>query len=111
MMEQALTGVKVIDLTWHIAALFVRSSWRDYGADVIKIERPVRAIRRELWGRSCTMSPSGEERPLLYLNTDKQGITLNLKSSAEEDHPGADPRCGYPRGELSPGHGTVGPLV
>jgi crotonobetainyl-CoA:carnitine CoA-transferase CaiB-like acyl-CoA transferase len=79
--QQALSGVNVLDLTWHIAGPFCTKLLADYGADVLKVERPGGDPAR-------TMRPFFEDDAhpeksglFLYLNTNKKGITLNLKSS------------------------------
>ncbi|SEN04328.1 formyl-CoA transferase/CoA:oxalate CoA-transferase [Mesobacillus persicus] len=81
MSKQALSGLKVIDLSWHIAGPYCTKLLADLGADVIKIEQP------------GIGDPSRREGPFpndqqdlnasglyAYLNNNKKGITLNLKS-------------------------------
>jgi len=83
MMEQALNGVKVIDLTWHIAGPFCTKLLGDYGADVIKIEMPGAGDPTRKMGPFMRNEPHPERSGLfLYLNTDKRGLTLDLKSHA-----------------------------
>ncbi len=40
MTEQTFSNVKVLDLTWYIAGPFCTKLFADFGADVVKIERP-----------------------------------------------------------------------
>jgi CoA:oxalate CoA-transferase len=82
MLEQALSGVKVLDLTWHIAGPYCTKLLADYGADVIKVERPGKGDPTRAMGPFFKDDPHPEKSGLfLHLNTNKKGITLNLKSA------------------------------
>jgi CoA:oxalate CoA-transferase len=81
--EQALSGVKVLDLTHYIAGPYCTKLLADYGAEVIKIERPGTGDGARRIGPFYGDAPHPEKSGLfLYLNTNKLGITLNLKSNA-----------------------------
>ncbi len=80
-MDKSLTGVKVLDLTHYIAGPYCTKMLADYGAEVIKIERPGTGDRcRRL--EPLYHDESGVEKSgfFLYLNTNKKSITLNLKA-------------------------------
>ena len=82
MLEQALSGVKVLDLTWQIAGPYCTKLLADYGADVIKVERPGKGDPTRAMGPFFKDDPNPEKSGLfLHLNTNKKGITLNLKSA------------------------------
>ncbi|MFC2000683.1 CaiB/BaiF CoA transferase family protein [Chloroflexota bacterium] len=81
MLEQALSDVKVLDLTWYIAGPYCTKLLADYGADVIKIEKPGEGDPARQMGPFLQDEPHLEKSGLfLYLNTNKRCITLNLKS-------------------------------
>jgi crotonobetainyl-CoA:carnitine CoA-transferase CaiB-like acyl-CoA transferase len=81
MPDQALADVKVLDLTRHIAGPYCTKLLADYGADVIKIERPGEGDPARSMGPFFKDDPHPEKSGLfLFLNTNKRGITLNLKS-------------------------------
>ncbi|MDD5289236.1 MAG: CoA transferase [Dehalococcoidales bacterium] len=83
MTEQALTGVKVIDLTHYIAGPYCTRLLTGFGADVIKIEKPNAGDPSRSIGPFLHDEPGIERSGLfLYLNINKKGITLNLKSNA-----------------------------
>ena len=83
MADKALSGVKVVDLTHYIAGPYCTKLLADYGAEVIKIERPGIGDRARGLGPFFGDDPHPEKSGFfLYLNTNKQGITLNLKSDA-----------------------------
>ena len=81
MVEQALSDVKVLDLTWHIAGPYCTKMLADYGADVIKVEKPGEGDPARRMGPFLRDDPHPEKSGLfLHLNTNKKSITLNLKS-------------------------------
>ncbi len=80
-MEQALSDVKVLDLTHYIAGPYCTKLLADYGADVVKIERPGTGDPARRMGPFPNDEPHSEKSGLfLHLNTNKRGITLNLKT-------------------------------
>lgn len=80
-MEQALSGIRVLDLTHYIAGPYCTKLLADYGADVIKIEKPGEGDGARRIGPFFRDEPHPEKSGLfLYLNTSKRGITLNLGS-------------------------------
>ena len=86
MIEQALNGIKVLDLTHYIAGPFCTKLLADYGADIIKVERPETGDGARRVGPFPGDLPDPEKSGLfLYLNTNKRGITLNLKTKSGVD--------------------------
>jgi len=83
MADQALADIKVLDLTWHVAGPYCTKLLADYGADVIKVEQPAKGDPTRLWGPFPGDYPNPEKSAIfLHLNTNKRGITLNLKAEA-----------------------------
>jgi crotonobetainyl-CoA:carnitine CoA-transferase CaiB-like acyl-CoA transferase len=79
--QQALSDVKVLDLTWYIAGPYCTKLLADYGAYVIKVERPGEGDPARKMGPFSGDDPHPEKSGLfLHLNTNKRSITLNLKS-------------------------------
>jgi len=77
MAEQALSDVRVLDLTWHIARPYCTKLLADYGADVIKVERPGKGDSSRGLGPFINDDPHPEKSGLfLYLNTNKRGSLL-----------------------------------
>ena len=80
MAPSALNGVKVLDLTHHIAGPYCTKLLADFGAQVIKIERPSGDPARDMPPFYHDERHPEKSLPFLYLNTSKRSVTLNLKS-------------------------------
>ena len=79
--EQVLSGLKVLDLTHYISGPFCTKLLADFGADVIKIEKPVEGDGARRMGPFPGDIPHPEKSGLfLSLNVNKRAITLNLKT-------------------------------
>lgn len=76
-MKKALEGLKVVDLTTALNGPFCTMMLADYGATVLKIE-PVDGEQCRSWGPID--EKSGESGFFNYVNRNKKGATLNLKS-------------------------------
>jgi crotonobetainyl-CoA:carnitine CoA-transferase CaiB-like acyl-CoA transferase len=72
----ALEGVKVLDLTRVLAGPFSTMMLADLGAEVIKIEIPVKGDDSRQFGPF----KNGESSYYMNLNRNKKGMTLNLKA-------------------------------
>jgi crotonobetainyl-CoA:carnitine CoA-transferase CaiB-like acyl-CoA transferase len=79
MLEGALSGLKVVELSERVAGPFCKKVMADLGADVIKIETPGRGDVARSRGPFPNDEPHPERSALfLYLNTNKQGVTLDV---------------------------------
>ena len=76
-MGKDFEGLKVVDLTTALNGPFCTMFLGDYGADVIKIE-PVGGEQSRSWGPID--EKSGESGFYGFVNRNKKGCTLNLKS-------------------------------
>lgn len=76
-----MAGVKVIDLPQHIAGPYCTRLLADCGADVLKVEKPGQGDPARRLAPFPADQPHPEKSGLFaYLNTNKRGITLNLKT-------------------------------
>ncbi len=83
MPEQALSDVRVLDLTWHIAGPYCTKLLAGLGAEVVKIERPGGGDPARRTGPFIKDEPHPEMSGLFHhLNTGKKSITLNLKTAS-----------------------------
>lgn len=77
---QPLSGVKVIDFTQVMMGPCCTQMLADYGADVIKVERPGTG---DLSRTSVGADPDGLDNPVFRsLNRNKRSITLDTRSEA-----------------------------
>lgn len=76
---ELLEGVRVLDLTTHLAGPFCTKLLADYGADVLKLEPPGGGDPARRLGPFAGDQP-GQERsiPFAYLNANKRSMTLDI---------------------------------
>ena len=83
MPDMALSDVRVLDFTHYVAGPYCTKLLADYGADVIKVERPDGGDGARRLGPFPDGEPHLERSGLfLHLNTNKRSVTLDLKSGA-----------------------------
>lgn len=77
-----LAGARVLDLTQGVAGPYATKLFADYGADVLKIERPGAGDPARRLGPFPNDEPHLEASGMfLHLNTGKQSLTLDLKTA------------------------------
>ena len=82
----ALKGYRVVELTEYVAAPMCGRMLADYGAEVIKIERPTGDPYRHQ-GDSTECGAKEDENPLFdVLNAGKKSVVLNLKDPADMEN-------------------------
>jgi crotonobetainyl-CoA:carnitine CoA-transferase CaiB-like acyl-CoA transferase len=83
MTEQALSGLRVLDLCWVVAGPAVGRVLADYGAEVVRVESSTRLDTARLIGPFHDGEPTAESS-ILYgdVNAGKLGLTLNLRLEA-----------------------------
>ncbi|MCH8310790.1 MAG: CoA transferase, partial [Chloroflexi bacterium] len=80
----ALEGVRVLEVTDGIAGPYCAKLLADYGAEVVKIERPdaTSMTQRQWAGQRAETSFTVEDTALfLHLNTNKKSVALDLESA------------------------------
>lgn len=78
----ALDGIRVLDLTRVLAGPWASQLLADYGAEVIKVERPGRGDDTRSWGPPWLRDAAGDATTdsayFLSANRNKRSITINL---------------------------------
>ncbi len=80
MRYSSLSDIRVVDLTHYLAGPYATKLLAGVGAEVIKVEPPWGEGGRRLGSRPAQERDGGDRGGLFaFLNTDKLGVTLNLK--------------------------------
>ena len=80
-MKRPLEGIRVLDLTQAYSGPFCTMHLADHGAEVIKIESPS-GDQSRTWGPF----KNGSSAYFAYINRNKKGIVLNLKTEEGKEH-------------------------
>lgn len=81
MSAQSLHGIKVLDLTHHVSGPYCTKLLADFGAEVVKVERPGSGDPSRGMGPFVDDDPHLDKSLLfIYLNNNKRSITLDLKT-------------------------------
>lgn len=81
-----LAGLKVLDFTHYIAGAYCAKLLADYGAEVVKVERPPHGDGARRLGPFPGDVPHSEKSGLfLHLNTNKRSLALDLKAEGAGD--------------------------
>jgi crotonobetainyl-CoA:carnitine CoA-transferase CaiB-like acyl-CoA transferase len=80
--EQALAGIRVVDLSEHVSGPYCTKMLAAFGAEVIKVEPPGRGDCSRRLGPFPGDIPHQERSgAFLYLNTGKKSVTLNPRTA------------------------------
>ncbi len=86
MADSALSGLVVLDLSENISGPYCTKLLADYGAEVIKIEKPQTGDASRRAGPFPDDNPDIEKSGLfLFLNTSKKSITLDIEHNIGRD--------------------------
>lgn len=79
MLERILAGVRVLDLTQNVAGPFCSQLLGDFGADVLKVERPGSGDDSRSWR---SPEPGSLSPHFIALNRNKRSICVDIGSDA-----------------------------
>ncbi len=80
-MGGSLDGLLVLDLTGHLSGPYCAMMLADHGAEVIKIERPVKGDD----ARKMPPFVNGESAPFMIWNRNKKSVVLDFKQEADRE--------------------------
>ena len=84
--RQVLSGLRVLDLSRWVSGEFATKLFADFGADVIKVEKPGDGSYTRHWGPFPADKPDIEASALyLHLNTNKRSIALDLHRGQDRE--------------------------
>lgn len=78
----ALEGITIVEIAERPAGEYTGKLLADFGAEVIKVERPGGAPTRAM-GPFRADDPGGESALFAYLNTNKKSVVLDLENPAD----------------------------
>lgn len=82
----ALTGIRVLELSESVCGEYCGKLLSDFGAEVIKIEKPGCGSPTRQFGPLLADAKAGESSGLFaYLNTNKHSLALDLTAAAGRD--------------------------
>ncbi|MDT5008621.1 MAG: hypothetical protein QOH57_238 [Mycobacterium sp.] len=79
-MTKPLDGIRVLDFSEHGFVPSAAAALADFGADVIKIERPTGDPMRTIIGRGMVASRDGYDYLFEFCNRNKRGICLDVET-------------------------------
>jgi crotonobetainyl-CoA:carnitine CoA-transferase CaiB-like acyl-CoA transferase len=80
-----LEGVRVVDLTRILAGPYATMILGDFGADIVKIERPDGGDETRGWGPPWVPGAGGASAYFTAVNRNKRSCTLDLKAGAGKE--------------------------
>lgn len=86
MSRGALSHIAVLDLTQHIAGPYATKFLADYGANILKVERPGKGDSSRRLGPFPNDVPDSEASgTFIYLNGNKKSVTINLETHGGQE--------------------------
>ena len=81
-----LSGIKVLDMTRIVAGPYCSMVLADYGAEVVKVERPGKGDDTRSWGPPFLSKGDAQESTyFLSLNRNKKSIAIDIKKIAGQE--------------------------
>ncbi len=84
-LDSALEGLRVLDLSRVLAGPWTTQLLGDFGADVVKVERPRSGDETRGWGPPWLPGSPSESAYFLSCNRNKRSITVDLATEAGQD--------------------------